>query len=116
MLKNSHIYKEFPAINKNYTPRKVIEIQIRNNPSHIMTRIQFSIQLVVGCTIHCAQGLTFERLAFNPFGVPKHGLTYITLFQIPSKKYVYLLSPLSTKNFQVDFIIELEMYQLKIIA
>jgi hypothetical protein len=37
MLKNSHIYKEFLAANKIYTPQKVIEIEIGNNPSHIIT-------------------------------------------------------------------------------
>jgi hypothetical protein len=115
MLENSHIYKEFLALNKNYTPieQKVIEIQINNNPSHIITRIQFHIQIIVGCTIHHAQGLTLELLAFNPVDVTKHGLTYTTLFQIPLYN-LYLLSPLLTKNFQVDFIIEQKMYRLQI--
>jgi hypothetical protein len=74
------------------------------------------MQLIVRCTIHRALGLTLERLALNDVHVTKHGLTYTTLFQIRSKEKKKLLSPLSTKNFQIDFIIELEMYRLRIIA
>jgi hypothetical protein len=112
-LENSHIYKELSTPNRNRTPiEQKVEIQIGNNPSHIITRIQFLVQLI-GRTIHCAQGLTFEHLAFDPVGVTKHGLTYITLFQICYKKKSYLLSPLSTNFFQIDHLTEQEMYQLQ---
>ncbi len=60
--------------------RKFTKIQIGNNPSHIIIRIQFPIQLVVAHTIHRAQGLTFDCLTFYPSGITKHGLTYTTLF------------------------------------
>jgi len=77
-------------------------IQSSNNPCHIITRIQFPIQLAITCTIHQAQGLTLDHLAFDPSGITKHGLTYTTLFQVRSKEHIYLLFPLSNKNFQVD--------------
>ncbi len=37
-----------------------------SNPIHIITRIQFLIQLTTRCTVHHAQGLTFDHLAFDP--------------------------------------------------
>ncbi len=38
--KNFHIYEQFPIINTEWTPieKKTTEIQIGNNPSHIITR------------------------------------------------------------------------------
>jgi hypothetical protein len=59
--------------------QKIAKIQIGSNPSHIITRIQFPIQLVIACTIHQTQGLTFDRFAFDPSGITNHNLTYITL-------------------------------------
>jgi hypothetical protein len=40
-------YQKFPRLNKKWTPieEKMVKIQIGNNSSHIITRIQFSIQL-----------------------------------------------------------------------
>jgi hypothetical protein len=52
---------------------------IGNNPSHIIIRIQFPIQLAATHTIHRAQGLTLDHLTFNPNGITKHGLIYTTL-------------------------------------
>jgi ATP-dependent exoDNAse (exonuclease V) alpha subunit len=77
-IKNSHIDEQFPPIDKKWT-----KLQIGSNPSHIITRIQFPIQLVTTRTIHQTQGLTFDRLAFDPSGVTKHGLTYTAIFQNP---------------------------------
>jgi hypothetical protein len=53
----------------------------------------------------CAQGLTFDHLAFDSSGVTKYGLTYTTLYRIKCKENVYLLSPLSKDNFHVDPIV-----------
>jgi hypothetical protein len=89
------------------------EIQIVNNLSHIITRIQFLVQLAAWNIIHHAQGLTFERLAFDLVGVTKHGLTYTTLSQIHSKENLYLLSPLLINFFQIDLLIKQEMYRLQ---
>jgi hypothetical protein len=43
--KNSHIYEQFLTIDKKWTTtkQKIVEIQIGNNPSHIIKRIQFPI-------------------------------------------------------------------------
>jgi len=101
-IKNFHIYKQFPTIDKKCTPIKQKIIQSSNNPFHIIIGIQFPIQLAITCTIHRAQGLTFDHLAFDPSGITKHGLTYTTLFQVRSKEHIYLLFPLPNKNFQVD--------------
>jgi len=63
---------------KKWTPieQKIIKIQISNNTFHIITEIQFPIQLATTHTIHQTQGLTIDLLAFDPSGVTKHGLTY----------------------------------------
>jgi hypothetical protein len=37
------------------------KIQISSNPSHVITRIQFPIQLATRRTMHCAQGLTLDN-------------------------------------------------------
>jgi hypothetical protein len=52
-------------------------------------------------TIHHAQGLTFDHLAFDIIGATKNSLTYITLFCIRSKGHLYLLYPLTNKKFQL---------------
>lgn len=51
---------------------KYIYIYIGNKPSHIITKIQLPIQLVGTHTIHHAQGLTLDCLAFDQIGVTKH--------------------------------------------
>jgi uncharacterized membrane protein len=63
---------------------------IGNNPLHIITIIQFPIQLIAKCTIHHSLGLTIDCLAFDPKYVIKHGWTYKTLLKIHSKKQVYI--------------------------
>jgi hypothetical protein len=54
-----------------------------------------------------------DCLAFDPSGITKYGLTYIALFRIYSKKYLYLFSPLSNKNFQVNTLVKKKMHHLK---
>jgi len=71
------------------------------------------MQLSTTHTIHHAQGLTFDHLAFDSSGVTKHGLTYITLSRIKCKKKIYLLSPLSKNNFHVDPIVQEEMTRFR---
>jgi hypothetical protein len=79
-------------------------------PYHHKNSILFSIN----CKIHYAQGLTFDCLAFDPFNVIKHDLTYTMLSCIYLKEH--LLSPLSNKNFHVDSIIQQKMLCLKTIG
>jgi hypothetical protein len=71
--KYAQLYAQFPTIDKKWTPikQKNVEIQISSNPSHVITRIQFPIQLAARCTIHRAQGLTLDQLAFNSTSVTK---------------------------------------------
>ncbi len=44
--------------------------------------------------------LSTIHLAFDPSGITKHGLTYITLFQVHSKEHLYLLFHCQTRNFK----------------
>ncbi len=55
-LKNFHIYEQFPTIDNKCTPieQKNTKIQNGSNPSHIITKIQFPIQLDATCIIHWA--------------------------------------------------------------
>jgi hypothetical protein len=48
-------------------------IQIDSNSTHIITRMQFPIQLAIACIIHQTQGLTLHHLALDPNGEHKHG-------------------------------------------
>jgi hypothetical protein len=74
------------------------------------------MQLSTTRTIHHAQGLTFDHLAFDSLGVTKHGLTYTTLSRIKCKDILYLLSPLSKNNFHVDPIVQEEMTCFRVYA
>ncbi len=68
------------------------KIKIGNNLFYANIRIQLPIKfIVVGHTIHCAQGFTFDHLAFELNGIMKHDLKYTTLFQVYSKKNIYIL-------------------------
>jgi hypothetical protein len=98
MFSPSHIYEQLHRIDKtwHWLKKKIVETQINNNLFHIITRIQFPIQQVAICIIHWAQDLTFNCLTFDPIGVSKHDFTCVTLYHIPFKKHVYLLSSLST--------------------
>jgi hypothetical protein len=53
-LKNFHIYEQFPTIDNKCTPieQKNTKIQIGSNASHIITKIQFPIQLDATRIIH----------------------------------------------------------------
>jgi hypothetical protein len=62
-------------------------IQIGSNFPHIITRTQYSIQLVVTRNVHLVQGLTFDYLTFDPNIVHKHGLTYTKHFRVKKKEF-----------------------------
>jgi hypothetical protein len=83
-IKNLQIYDEFPRLDKQWTliERKIPEIQIGSNPSQIITRIQFPIQLTTIQIIHRSQGLTLYRLTFDSTNVTKHDLTYTALSRV----------------------------------
>jgi hypothetical protein len=72
-LKYAQLYAQFPTIDKKWTliKQKIVEIQISSNPFHVITRIQFPIQLATRRTMHRAQGLTLDLLAFNSTSVTK---------------------------------------------
>jgi hypothetical protein len=65
------------------------------------------------CTIHHAKDLTFDHITLYSTSVTKHGLTYTTLFRIYSKNHLYLFSPLLNKNFQINHIVQEEMFHFK---
>jgi hypothetical protein len=71
--KTGHFYEQ--KIHPMWTLTKPIskDIQIGSNSIHIITKIQFPIQLVATHTIHQTQGLTLDHLAFDPNGVYKYG-------------------------------------------
>jgi hypothetical protein len=79
---------------------------------HLITWIQFSIQLVAARTVHRSQGLSLDEMAFDPSGINEHGLTYYALSQIRTKEKLYLLHPLANSHFQIDKSISIEMERL----
>jgi hypothetical protein len=97
---NLQLYKEFD-VDFTWSPTESVakKIRIRKNQTHLITQIQFPIQLAIASTIYRSQGLSFDDVVFNPFGVNKHGLAFITYTY---QRKLYLLIPLTTSNFQVD--------------
>ncbi|KAH9323082.1 hypothetical protein KI387_017721, partial [Taxus chinensis] len=79
----------------------------------VTIRKQFPVQLCSARTIHRAQGLTLERLAFSPLGVSSHGLAYTALSRVRTISSLYLLSPLTKKNFSIKQAISTEMERLR---
>jgi hypothetical protein len=92
------------------------EIQVRTNLNHLITHIQYPIQLVVAHTIHRYQGLTLDFLAFDPNRIHHHGVTYTTLFHVREKENLYLVAPLVDANLKVDKSLSNKMQHLKTIA
>jgi hypothetical protein len=84
-IKNAHLYGH--EIHPTWTPIEYIskDIQIGSNSSHIITSIQFPIQLAATCTIHRKHGLTLDYLTFDPTNVYKHDLTYISFLHVEKK-------------------------------
>ena len=82
----------------------------------ITIKKQFLVQVACARTIHRSQGLTMEALAFDPTGIRQHGLTYTALSQTKSVDSLFLLQPLTTKNFKVKDKIQLEMSRLQTCA
>jgi hypothetical protein len=83
--KNAHFYEH--KIHPTWTHVEPIfkDIQIGSNSTDTITRMQFPIQLIATRTMHWAQWLRFNHLAFDPNGVYKHGFTYTTIFCIKNK-------------------------------
>ena len=72
-------------------------------------RKQFPIQLACARTIHRAQGLTLDGLAFDPIGIITHGLVYTALSQVKTMDSLYLIQKLSQENFYVNKKVVIEM-------
>jgi hypothetical protein len=63
-------------------------------------KIQFPIQLITTCILHCSQRLSIDCLTFDPIGVIRHGLTYITPSMFYSNEYLFYSHHYSTKTFK----------------
>jgi len=79
-------------------------------------RKQFPIQLACAHTIHRSQGLTLDRVAFDPTGVQVHGLVYTALSRVKNIESLYLLNPLKHNNFKVKKKVNCEMQRLETTA
>jgi hypothetical protein len=79
---------------------KIVKIKIGNNPSHNIMKIQFPIQLTTTCILHCSQRLFIDCLTFDPIGVIRHGLIYITLSRFYSKELLFDSHHYYTKTFK----------------
>ena len=74
------------------------------------------MQLACAITIHRTQGLTLEKMAFDPSGISQHGLIYTTLSRVRNINALYILQRLTTKNFNVNKKISDEMTRLETFA
>jgi hypothetical protein len=89
---------------------------LEKNQSHIIAKIQLLIQLAIARTIHQSQGLSLDKLTFDPTNVRKHGLSYTTLSHIRIKEGLYLLPPPQHQNFHIDQRVIEKMNRLKTFA
>ena len=112
-LVNAHLYKD-KTIDSIWTPiePQTKEIIIGKNQTHLITCIQFPIQLAADQTIQHSQGLSLNETEFDPKGANKNGLVYTALSRIRTKEKLYLLNTLAISNFQIDRLVSLEMERL----
>jgi hypothetical protein len=52
------------------------EIKIRKMQSHVITKIQFHLQLTIVHIVHKSQKISFDELVFDPKSVTIHDLKY----------------------------------------
>jgi hypothetical protein len=62
------------------------EIKIRKSQSHVITKIQFHVQLTRVKIVHKSQRLSFNELVFDLKSVTIHDLKYANLFLIRKKR------------------------------
>lgn len=81
---------------RTWTPIRKIskEFQIGHNMLNKVTRSQYPIQPAAARTIHIAQGLSMDTLAFEPNKIRQHGLVYTDLSRVRDPYNLYILSPL----------------------
>ena len=82
---------------RNLTQIKRITIHITCQNTCSIMQEQFLVQIECAWTIHKAQGLTMEKLAFDPKEIQKHGIVYIALFHVKDIKFLYLLNKVEKK-------------------
>jgi hypothetical protein len=86
------------------------DTRVNKSHSFIITKIQFSIQLVSARTIHHSQGLSLEELIFD---------TWVNICNIilhSNKRKAILLTPHQHETFNMDPRVHVKMNKLKIIA
>ena len=79
----------------------------------ILTQEQFPIHAVAARTIHRAQGLSMDTLAFEPTGIRTHGLIYTALSRIRDPANLYILNKLQSKQIKVDTNVLAEVKRLQ---
>ena len=89
-IKYAHHYNQ--CIEKDWIPivRITRPIQKISTSKKITIRKQFPIQLACAHTIHRAQGLIMEALAFDPMGIRQHGIAY-TSYHLQNQLKIYIL-------------------------
>ncbi len=65
------------------------EIKIRKTQSHVITKIQFHVQLTIIKTVHKSQRISFDESIFDPKSVTIHDLKYTNLFSLLKKLFIY---------------------------
>ena len=81
------------------TDKKVSkEFQIGHSLLNLQTRTQFTLQSAASKTIHRAQGLSMDTLAFEPTGIRTHGLVYTALLRVRDQASLYILNNLHNSN------------------
>lgn len=108
-----HLFED--GIMSNWIPITIVCGHNDSNKKNSFTIEQFPFQLACAWTIHRSQGLTMDRLAFDPNGVRKHGLVYITLYHVKDIKSLYFLNKLEHIKFSLSDKVVVELQRLRVL-
>ena len=106
-----HLYTS--GIEAKWTPITRICAHVEAKNGFHLIREQFPVQIACAWTIHRSQGLTMDRLAFDPHGIHRHGLVYIALSRVRNIKSLYLINKLQSTNFKISQKVVCEMERLR---
>jgi hypothetical protein len=118
LLENSQREKFHELYDKNISPswtpifRIAKPFPCTRGKNQTTIQKQFPIQLACARTIHRAQGLTLDKLAFDPSNIRTHGLVYTTLSRVKTMNSLFLIQKITQENFCVNKKVTTEMKRL----
>jgi hypothetical protein len=99
--KSIHLYTN--NIQLDWTLIEIIikDIRIDKNQSHIITRIQFPIQLIITRTLYWFEGFSLHGLTFDPTNVKEHGLSLHSYLSHSNKRKIIIINFTPTSDITI---------------